>query len=120
MTQRGSILIFSVLLMGIIMSITLVLSNIFLPKIRVASEAVNSTIAAYAADSALERCIYFVRMPVAQRPGIPPPLAMSNGATVNVYRGQTSTLANCYEPILNHRAVGTYNNITRSFIVQEQ
>ena len=117
--QKGSVLIFSVLMLGVILTITLSLGNIFLPKLKTSTEAVNSTFAGYAADSALEWCTYVYRKrPV---PSATPLPILFNGATAVVYQGQTSTIADCYETTgLNHRAVGTYRGVTRSFIVEEQ
>lgn len=116
--QKGSILIFSVLIMGVILTMTLSLGNIFLPRLRTATEAVNSTLAGYAADSALEWCLYVNRKnPV---PASTPLPTLDNGSTVVVYRGNTTVLADCYENTgLNHRAVGTYRGVTRSFTISE-
>lgn len=116
--EKGSILIYSVLMLGVILTITLALGNILLPKLKTASNAINSTTAAYAADSALEWCLYTQR---AHSPAISQP-TMANGATFAVYYpGSANTLATCAptETPLNHRVVGTYRGVSRSFIVQE-
>lgn len=116
--QKGSILIYSVLMLGVILTITLGLGNILLPKLKTASNAINSTAAEYAADSALEWCLYTQR-------GRPPAVSqptMSNGATYALYYpGSANTVATCApsEKPLNHRVVGTYRGVSRSFIVQE-
>lgn len=117
-TQKGSILIYSVLMMGVILTITLALGNILLPKLKTASNAVSSTAAVYAADSALEWCLYTQRgrLPATGQPTI------ANGATFAIYfPGSTNTLAACAstETPVNHRVVGTYRGVSRSFIVQE-
>src|SRR3989344_7717920 len=108
--QKGSILIFSVLMLGVILTITLALGNIFLPRLRTSSEAFNSTAAVYAADSALEWCLHKQRgrTPSASAP------TMSIGATYVLYFG--SGVASCTqaETPLNHRAVGTYRGVIRS------
>ncbi len=48
----------SVLLVGVMLSIVFALSAIFIPKIRASSETKNSVPAIYAAESALEWCLY--------------------------------------------------------------
>ncbi len=113
--QEGSILIFSVLMLGVILTITLALGNIFLPRLRTSSEAVNSVAAVYAADSALEWCLHQQR---SRSPLISAP-TMSIGATYVIYFG--SGLASCApaEIPLNHRAVGTYGGVTRSLDMVE-
>jgi len=116
--QEGSILIYSVLMLGVILTITLALGNILLPKLKTASNAISSTAAGYAADSALEWCLYTqrARLPATGQP------TMANGATFAIYYpGSVNTLATCAstETPLNHRVVGSYRGVSRSFIVQE-
>lgn len=108
--ERGSILIFSVLMLGVILTITLSLGNIFLPRLKTSTEAINSVAAIYAADSALEWCLHEQR---ARPPSVSAP-TMSNNATYTLYFG--SAIASCTpaENPLNHRVVGTYNGVTRS------
>ncbi len=105
-------------MLGVILTITLALANIFLPKLRTATQAVNSAAAGYAADSALEWCLYTQRgkLPARAQP------TFTNGATYAVYYpGTANTLATCApaETPLNHRVVGTYKGVSRSFIIQE-
>jgi len=114
--QRGSILIFSVLMLGVILTITLSLGNIFLPRLRTSTEAINSVTSIYTADSALEWCLH-------QQRGILPSVSaptMSIGSTYVLYFG--SGLASCAstETPLNHRAVGTYGGVTRSLDLIEE
>ena len=106
-------------MLGVILTITLALANIFLPKLRTATQAINSVAAAYAGDSALEWCLYTQRgkLPALSQP------AMPYGATYIIYYpGSSNTLATCAstETPLNHRVVGTYKGVSRSFIIQEQ
>ncbi len=109
--QKGSILIFSVLMLGVIITITLALGNIFLPRLRTSTEAINSVVAIYAADSALEWCLHEQR---GRLPSVTPPVISITGTTHVTYFG--SGLASCtpVEEPLNHRAVGTYRGVTRS------
>ncbi len=113
--QKGSIIIFSVLILGVILTITLALGNIFLPRLRTSTEAIDSVAAIYTADSALEWCLYQQR---AKLPSVSAP-TMSIGATYVIYFGPG--LASCVpaETPLNHRAVGTYRGVTRSLDMVE-
>lgn len=116
-TQSGSILIFSVLMLGVILTITLALGNIFLPRLKTATQAINSAAAIYASDSALEWCLYTQS---GKLPSISSPV-MSNGATFVIYYPSiTNTIATCAttETPINHQAVGTYQGVSRSFIIQ--
>lgn len=114
--EGGSILIFSVLMLGVILTITLSLGNIFLPRLKTSTEAINSVAAIYAADSALEWCLHEQR---ARPPSVSAP-TMSNNATYILYFG--SGIASCTpaEDPLNHRAVGTYIGVTRSLDMVEE
>jgi len=97
-----------------ILSITLALTRIFIPRIRSITEATNSIGAAYAADSALEWCLYNnrERSPTLSQP------TMSNGATYIIYNNNLPSTCPGGET-LNYRAVGTYRSISRSFEISE-
>ena len=112
--QRGSIIVFTVLMLAAILAITLTLTRIFIPRIRAITEATDSIGAVYAADSAMEWCLYTNR-------GKAPPLSqpmMSNGATYQIYNGGTPSACPSGET-LNYRTVGTYRGVSRSFEVSE-
>ena len=113
--EKGSIIIFAVLMLGVILTITLSLGNIFLPRLRTSTEAINSVAAIYAADSALEWCLHEQR---ARLPSVSAP-TMSITATYVIYFG--SGIASCApaEDPLNHRVVGTYKGVTRSLDMVE-
>lgn len=106
--NSGVVVIFSILLIGIILSIVLSLSLIFVPKIRSASDVKNSVAAAYTAESAIEWCLYVNRI------GVVPLPTMSNGATfVNGITNLPFVSADCTaSPI---KAIGTYLGVARSF-----
>jgi len=97
-------------MLGVILTVTLALGNIFLPRLKTSGEAINSTAAIYAADSALEWCLHEQRE---RLPSVSAP-TMSTAATYVIYFG--SGLASCVpaETPLNHRVVGTYGGVTRS------
>lgn len=103
------------MILGVILTITLSLGNIILPKIRSSNEAINSVAAIYAADSAVEWCLYTQRgrLPAAIQP------TMSNGATYTISFGSgTGTCAGTETP-LNHTITGTYREVTRAFKIEE-
>jgi hypothetical protein len=56
--QRGSVLLYTLLIMIATTTISIALMRLLLPKFRIVREAVSSTMALYAADSALEWCAY--------------------------------------------------------------
>lgn len=103
-------IIYSVLILAIILLITLTLASIFLPKLKIASESIYSTKAIYAADSALEWCLYKIR----DKGPFPSPTL--SGPTYQLYYGPGSTSANCIqdELPLRHRAVGNSGGISRA------
>lgn len=58
MRQRGSILIYTILVLIAITTISLALLKLFIPKFKVASESVSSVVAISVADSVMEWCLY--------------------------------------------------------------
>lgn len=117
--QGGSILIFALQILAITMSITFMVSAVFIPKLRIVSDSLKSVNALFAADSALEWCIYINRDNPIPQP-LPQPF-MSNGSTSSIYYPASSTtLATCLstETPMDHRAVGTYQNISRSLEIR--
>lgn len=59
--QRGSVIIFALLMMVVMLAVGLTLIGIFLPKVKSIAGTVNSTVALFAADSASEMCLYETR-----------------------------------------------------------
>lgn len=110
--KRGIAVIFAIFLIGVLLSIVLAISAVFTPKIRLAGETRNSATAFYAADSAIEWCLY-----VRRKTAVPQP-AMTNGATF--LNGLPVTpvafaAADCSAQII--RAIGTYQNVSRAIEV---
>lgn len=56
--QRGSTLIFALVLLAVMLSIILSFANSYVVKVRAVNQAVNATTAFYAADSAVEMCLF--------------------------------------------------------------
>lgn len=115
--ERGSILIFAVLMLSVILTITLTLVSIFAPKLRSISETASSVKAIYTADSALEWCLYNNRHPAAS---IPAPV-MSNNATYTILdsAGNSSDCNPQPAQPLDYRTIGSYGGVNRSFQVTE-
>lgn len=112
--QNGSVIVFTVLIMTSMLTITLTLTRIFIPRIKAVAEAIDSVGAVYTADSAMEWCLYNNR---GNSPTLTQPV-MANGATYQIYNnGTPSTCPN--GEALNYRTVGTYKGTSRSFEVTE-
>lgn len=100
------VIIFTTIILGILVSISLGLGAIFTPKIRQIAEVKNSIGALYSAESGLEWCLYNNQAAPSPTP-VPP--VMANGATYVL------TPADCSGKSL--KSVGTYKNVTRAIQV---
>lgn len=108
--ESGIVVIVTMLLIGVMLSIVLSLSLIFIPKIKSAGDTKRSVAAIYAADSAIEWCLYVNRIGSAIVP------TMSNGASI--INGNTNApfvAVDC--AVATIKALGTYQGVTRSFEV---
>lgn len=103
--QKGVIIIFTMIILGILVSISLGLSAIFVPKIRAITEVKNSVGAFFAAESGLEWCLYKKQV----APLVPPPPVMANGATFIVTPADCSTF-----PL---KSVGSFRGVNRALEV---
>lgn len=110
--EKGSIIVFTVLILTSILTITLTLTRVFIPRIKAVAEAVDSVGAVYTADSAMEWCLYNNR---GNSPTLAQP-AMANGATYQIYNNGSPSACPSGEA-LNYRTVGTYRGTSRSFEV---
>ncbi|MEX2052895.1 MAG: hypothetical protein WD898_01560 [Candidatus Paceibacterota bacterium] len=106
--QQGVAILFAILLVSVLISMVLVFSSIFIPKIRSASDVRKTTAAAYAAESAIEWCIYINEQGSTSLP------VMNNGATfVNAATGILPTEAECATfPVT---IIGTFGGVSRAF-----
>ena len=106
--NSGVAILFAILLVGILISMVLVFSAIFIPKIRSASDVAKSSAAIFASESAIEWCLYIDRQDSTSLP------AMSNGATyVNAFTDVIPTEADC--SVFPLRIIGTYQGVSRAF-----
>lgn len=100
--QNGVIVIITILIVTFLVSMALALSAIFIPKIKASGDIRRSVPAYYAADSAVEWCLYVQKVSIAGP-------TMANGATY------TPTLpAQCISPL---QTIGTYQGVSRSLQV---
>ncbi|TSC91783.1 MAG: hypothetical protein CEN90_247 [Parcubacteria group bacterium Licking1014_17] len=114
--NRGSILLTTLLFCSFLMLITIELSAIFVPKIKTARDVRYSSAAIYAADSAMEYCLYVnkagdaVEPPVMSIEGIQYFLFDPNVPTETFPPGDAVTM--CAKNPL--RATGRYMGVTRT------
>ncbi|MDP3954093.1 MAG: hypothetical protein Q8Q06_01585 [bacterium] len=101
--SKGSALVLSVLIVNTLLSMAIVLTLIFVPKIKVSTNIKNSVSAIYAADSGIEYCLYVNRVDSVSAP------TLNNGATYTVIPSDCSTTT--------IRAIGEKDGTTRSLEV---
>ena len=104
--QAGVALIISILTIGILISIVLSLSAIFIPKIKLAKDTRDSVAAIYASESAIEWCHYVKRIRSTAAP------IMTNGANYKDSTGGAVDESDCFLNPL--KTVGSYRGTTRS------
>jgi len=116
--QKGSILVFSVMILTILLTISITLAKVFIPKIRVATEAANSVSAIFAADTGIEWCLYTFRHDTNYAK---PNMANSTINYYSVYKDsdpiELSVAPFCgpeVVPMPSFRSVGTYAGVSRS------
>lgn len=103
------------MIMTILLTIGMTLAKVFIPKLRIATEAANSVSAIYAADTGIEWCLYTYRYD----PSYPKP-SLTNSTISHYYVYKDSDiieLATCgpEEATLPHfRSVGTHAGVSRS------
>jgi hypothetical protein len=117
--ERGSALLYAMLTMSVMLAIGLTLNSLFLNKFKSASQERNSMIALYAADSAVEMCLYEARTPVNQ-----PALVFDNGATIQITNSanQADITDNCSvlgSASFGFRATGTYRGVRRTLEISQ-
>lgn len=106
--ENGAALMLSLIILGLILTITSSVLNIVLPRIKVERQSTNSVGAFFAADSIIEWCFYASRVGIISKP------VMANGSEYTITR-ISDGLADCpLNQPLNHRATGTYRGVSRS------
>ncbi len=136
--QQGSVIIFALIMLIVVLSISMGLINIFVPKLKSIQDASNSAVSIYAADTAVELCLYEARQqPAAILPrttpvGSPPNYGtiLANGAVFSIASLSASPVYNTNdcrpmggatgERAFNIRSTGYYKGISRAFEISQQ
>ena|ERR1051326_4488443 len=120
--QRGSVILYAMLSMAVMLAIGLTLNSLFISRLRSAAQARSSIDALYAADSAAELCLYEARHGTV----IPSPrLQLDNGATFQITLlapGQPDITADCSAlgtASFGFRATGTFRGVRRTLEVTQ-
>ncbi len=117
--ERGSVILYAMLTMSAMLAIGLTLNSLFLNKFKAAMEQRNSVVAIYAADSAVEMCLYEARTHTNA-----PTLVMDNGATIDIVNlvGQTDITSDCSvlgSSSFGFRATGMYRGVSRALEINQ-
>jgi len=127
-TQRGSILVFAVLILAVMLTTSLSLARIFAPKLRSIVESENSAVAIFGADTASEACLFEARKlqsKILPTPTpIPRPLTSLNLDIQIASRSSPEVLVtdNCIvlgSGSFRFRATGTYRGVSRALEVNQ-
>lgn len=123
MRQQGSILIYTMLVLIAITTISLALLSLFIPKFKIAGESISSVVAISVADSVMEWCLFSNRDDPAGPPVVPPQPTFSTSTanfpiTYQIYRGAAVSTCPSGETPLDYRTVGNYRGISRSLEIQ--
>jgi hypothetical protein len=116
-SESGSIVVYALLVMTVMLAIGLTLSSLFANKIKAARSQSNSVVALYAADSATEFCLYEARTATNTSS-----LVMGNGATFNIDSGAQKGITDCSalgSDTLTFRATGAYFGSQRTLEISQ-
>lgn len=120
--QKGSVLLYSMLSMAIMLAIGLSLSSLFVSRLRAALQTRDSVIALYAADSATELCLYEARQgQLEPSPRMPLPTGEAFGI-VSTTAGQPDVTGDCTKlgtASFGFRATGTFHGVRRTLEVSQ-
>jgi hypothetical protein len=116
-SQKGSVIIYAVLTMSVMLAISLTLTSLFISKFKAAAAQRDSVIALYAADSATELCLYEARTNKND-----PPLLMDNKATFTIDSGAQKGITDCStlgSASFGFRATGAYRGSKRTLEISQ-
>ncbi|HXV26795.1 MAG TPA: pilus assembly PilX N-terminal domain-containing protein [Candidatus Paceibacterota bacterium] len=118
LNNRGSILIYSLLIMTIILSVGLSLNTLFLRNLRTIGAARDSVIALYSADSGMETCLYETRsgMTVDRQVLRDVMFEVTDLSTGMLVTGDCTMLGT---GSLEFRVTGTYRNSSRALQISQ-
>lgn len=122
-SQRGSIIIFSVLILTTMILISTSLLNIFLPKLKVVYNSGNSIVAVFVADSGVEKCLYEARHQTLPSPILSNPLTSGAFfAIASLSATEVPVTSDC-RPLgtgsFRFRSVGSFRGINRALEVYQ-
>src|SRR5512147_410781 len=118
--QRGSIILYAMLTMSVMLAIGLTLNSLFISKLRQSTAARNTMVALYTADSAAEECLYAARTNTKNIQ-----LTMQNGATftiVSIAPGNPDVTADCSalgSSSFGFRATGAFRGVSRTLEITQ-
>ncbi|MEK7125067.1 MAG: hypothetical protein AAB864_01595 [Patescibacteria group bacterium] len=121
--QRGSIIIFSLMILTVTLTMALALVNVLIPKLRLANVATNAAVALYAADSGSELCLYEARQLGAGDSPLTRPI-MANGSDFVIVRlpAEQVITNNCIvlgSASFTFRATGRFSGTSRALEVSQ-
>lgn len=108
-------MLYTLVILTFIIGISISIFSFFIPRLRASSDAINSIVAIYGADSGMEWCLYVNR----DNPSPPAQPTLQPGVVLNIYKNSNGASSDCTESSIDHRVVATYRNISRSFEVAE-
>lgn len=119
--QRGSVILYAMLSMSVMLAIGLTLNALFISKLRIAAQERNSMTALYAADSATELCLYEARsgsLDSSPRLVLPSGVSFKIANTANQadITGDCSALGSSS---FGFRATGTYLGVRRTLEITQ-
>lgn len=112
--QAGLVSIVAILLVGIFLSMVLTLSAIFIPKLKSSSDVKKTSAAFYAAESAVEWCIY-VNRKTPPSPTPQPPVMNNMASFTNGITGNNFAAVDCLSSPI--KSIGNFQNLSRSLEV---
>lgn len=117
--EKGSVILYAMLTMSAMLAIGLTLNALFLNKFKAAIDQRSSIVALYAADSAVEMCLYEARTNTND-----PPLILDNGVVIQVkgLAGQGDITSDCSvlgSGSFGFRATGTYRGVSRTLEISQ-
>lgn len=120
-SERGSVILYAMLSMSVMLAIGLTLNALFISKLRIAAQERSSMVALYAADSATELCLYEARQAATEpSPRLTLPtgvsFAIANTADQSDITGDCSVLGSSS---FGFRATGTYLGVRRTLEITQ-
>lgn len=114
--EKGSIIIYTLMILSAVMMISIALFRVLIPKFLIVREAVYSAVSIYAADSAVELCLFTTRVNTSAWTVKPTQSRLVAYYSIPDVTIQTNPLNCSYQASgsASIRAVGSYKGISRS------